>query len=127
MPVTFGADFACLQRSPFETVILYNFWSIHPNSIGKHAQVKHFPNGSANHARLTTIKRLNLPIKSQAFQTGRLSCVGVALNFNSLGRIVLQHNPPVGLLQKRVRVRNSSAKYQYPTCVWHCTMKAYVL
>ena len=86
MPDTFSTNFACLQISPFETVILWNFWDIHPNSISKHAQVKHFPNGSANHARFTTIKRLNLPIKSRAFLTGRLSCVGVALNFNSLGR-----------------------------------------
>ena len=86
MPDTFSTDFACLQISPFETVVLNNFWNIHPNSIGKHAQVKHFPNDIAKHARLTTIKRLNHPIKSQAFLTGRLSCVGVALNFNSLGR-----------------------------------------
>ena len=86
MTDTFSTDFACLQISPFETVILWNFWDIHPNSISKHAQVKHFPNGSANHDRFTTIKRLNLSIKSQAFLTGRLSCVGVALNFNSLGR-----------------------------------------
>ena len=72
-----------LSNSDFN---LYNFWDIHPNSIGKHAQVKYFPNGSAKHARLTTVKRLNLLIKSQTFQIGRLSCVGVALNFNSLGR-----------------------------------------
>ena len=88
MSGTFSTDFACLQMSPFETVILqsYNFWDIHPNSIGKHAQVKHFPNCSAKHVRLTTIKLLNLPIKSRAFLTGRLSYVGVALNFNSLCR-----------------------------------------
>ena len=82
MPDTFSTDFACLQTSPFETVTFYNFWDIHSFI---HAQVKHFPNGSAKHARLTTIKRLNLPIKSQAFLTGRLSCVGVPLNFKSLG------------------------------------------
>ena len=88
MPDTFSTDFSCLQISPFENIILYNFGDIHANSIGKHAQVKHFANGSAKHARLTTIKtvKLNLLINSQAFLTGRFSCVGVALNFNSLGR-----------------------------------------
>ena len=44
----------CLQISPFETVILYSFWAIPPNKIGKHAPVKHFPNRSGKHARLTT-------------------------------------------------------------------------
>ena len=28
MPDTFSIDFACLQISPFETVILYSFWDI---------------------------------------------------------------------------------------------------
>ena len=32
------------------------------------------------------LKWLNLLISSQAFLTGRFSCVGVALNFNSIGR-----------------------------------------
>ena len=32
------------------------------------------------------LKRSNLPIKSQAFLTGTLSCVAVALNFNSFGK-----------------------------------------
>ena len=31
-------DYACLQISPFETVILKCFWAIPPNKIGKHAQ-----------------------------------------------------------------------------------------
>ena len=51
---TFSIDFACLQIFPFETVILYSFWDIPPNKICKHAQVKHFPNRSAKHARFTT-------------------------------------------------------------------------
>ena len=42
------------QATPFETVILYNFWAILPNEIGKHAQVKHFSNRSTKHARFTT-------------------------------------------------------------------------
>ena len=53
-PDTFSIDFACLQICPFETVIFYSFWDIPPNKIGKHAQVKHFPNQSAKHARFTT-------------------------------------------------------------------------
>ena len=54
VPDTFSIYFACLQISPFEIVILYSFWAIPPNKIGKHAQVKHFPNRSAKHARYTT-------------------------------------------------------------------------
>ena len=92
MPDTFSTDFACLQISPFETVILYNFQDIHQNSIGKHAQVKHFPNDSAKHSRFTMIKRLNLSIKSQAFLTGRLSCVGVALEHRTGNRKVTGSN-----------------------------------
>ena len=89
MPDAFAIYFACLQISSFETVILFSFWAITPNKIGKHAQVKHFPYRSAKHARNTTarrLKRLNLAIKSQAFLTGRFSCVGVALKFSSFGR-----------------------------------------
>ena len=52
MPDTFSIDFACLQISPFETVILYSFWAIPLNKIGKHVQVRHFPNRNAKHARL---------------------------------------------------------------------------
>ena len=49
MPDTFSIDFACLQ-----SVILYSFLDIPPNKIVKHAQVKHFPEGSAKHACFTT-------------------------------------------------------------------------
>ena len=31
-------DYACLQISPFETVILKCFWAIPRNKIGKHVQ-----------------------------------------------------------------------------------------
>ena len=62
MPDTFSIDFACLQISRFETVILYSFWDI------------------------PQIKTVKPPDKSQAFPTGTLSYVGVALNFNSFGR-----------------------------------------
>ena len=55
MPDTLSMYFVCLQISPFETVILYSFWAIPPNKIGKHAQVKHFPNRSAKHAHLTAV------------------------------------------------------------------------
>ena len=54
IPDTFSIDFACLQISPLETVISYSFWAIPSNKIGKHVQVKHFPNRSAKHARFTT-------------------------------------------------------------------------
>ena len=92
MPDTFSIDFACLQISPFETVTLYSFWifpEIKSPNKNKHAQLKHFLNRSAKHACLLHhgLKRLNLPIKSQApVPTGRLFCIGVSLNFNSFGR-----------------------------------------
>ena len=54
MPDTFSIYFACLQISPFQTVISYSFWAILPCKIGKHAEVKHFPDRSAKHARFTT-------------------------------------------------------------------------
>ena len=54
MPDTFSIDFACLQISPFETVILYNFWQVPPGKIGKHAHVKHISNRKARQARFTT-------------------------------------------------------------------------
>ena len=38
----------------FRNSDLIQFWSIAPNKIGKHAQVKHFPNRSAKHTRFTT-------------------------------------------------------------------------
>ena len=63
MADTFSTDFSCLQISPFETTILYNFGDIHANSIGKKAQVKHFANGTRKHARLTTIKTVKPPDK----------------------------------------------------------------
>ena len=47
MPDTFSIDFAFLQISSFEKAILYTLWDIPPGKIGKHAQVKHFPNPSA--------------------------------------------------------------------------------
>ena len=38
MPDTFSIDYACLQISPFETVILQCFWANPRNKISKHAQ-----------------------------------------------------------------------------------------
>ena len=38
MPDTFSIRYACLQISPFETVILKCFWAIPRNKIGKHTQ-----------------------------------------------------------------------------------------
>ena len=43
------------------------------------------------------LKRLNLPIKSRVFLTGRLFCVGVALNFSSFGRNCVATFPWPGL------------------------------
>ena len=63
MADTFSINFACLQISSFEKVILYSFWDIPPVKIGKHAQVKHFPNPSAKHARLPQIKTVKPPDK----------------------------------------------------------------
>ena len=52
MPDTFSIDYACLQISPFEKVILC-FQDILTNKIGKQAQEKHFRNRIAKRARLT--------------------------------------------------------------------------
>ena len=54
MPDTFSTDLSFLHISPFERVIISCFWAIPSNKIGKHAQVKHFANRSAKHARFTT-------------------------------------------------------------------------
>ena len=93
MPDTFSINFACLQISSFEKVILYSFWDIPSGKIGKHAQVKHFPIQVLSMLAHHRLKRLNLPIKCQAFLTGRHFCVGIALNFNSFGRTALPHSP----------------------------------
>ena len=53
MPDTFSIDYACLQISPFEKVILLCFQAIPTNKFGKQAQEKHFRNRIAKHARLT--------------------------------------------------------------------------
>ena len=59
------------------------------------------------------LKRSNLPIKSQAFLTGTLSCVGVALNFNSFCRNGVTTFPwPSCFKSNDVSFRDSSAKYQ---------------
>jgi len=54
MPDTFSIDLASLQISPFKKVILYSFWAIPPNKIGKHVEVEHSPDWSAKHARFIT-------------------------------------------------------------------------
>ena len=52
--------------------------------------------------------------------------VGVALHFFSLAE--LYYNIPLaGLLQKHVDLLDSSQNTKNPSCVWHCTMKVYVL
>ena len=53
MPDTFSIYYSCLQISPFKAVILYSLWVMPPSKIGKHTQVKHFPNRSTKHARFT--------------------------------------------------------------------------
>ena len=54
MPDNFSIDLASLQISPFKKVILYSFWAIPPNKIGKHAEMEHFPDRSTKHARFIT-------------------------------------------------------------------------
>ena len=54
MPDTFSIDLVSLQISPFKKVILYSFWAIPPNKIGKHAEMEHFPDQSTKHARFIT-------------------------------------------------------------------------
>ena len=54
MPDTFSIDLASLQISPFKKVILYSFWAIPPNKIGKHAEMEHFPDRNTKYARFIT-------------------------------------------------------------------------
>ena len=54
MPDTSIIDFACLQSSPCETVIIIQLKGHFPSKIGQHAQLKHFPNLSGKHALFNT-------------------------------------------------------------------------
>ena len=97
MPDTFSIYFACLQISPFLTVILYSFWAIPPNKIGKHAQVKHFHNRSMKHPGIS--------------DRSSLLCRH-SIKFQFIWQKLYHNIPLVGLLQKYVGLRDSSAKYQ---------------
>ena len=85
MPDTFSIYFACLQISPFETVIsVYSFWAIPSCKIRKLAQVKHFPNRSMLASQ--QIKTVKPPDKKPGISDRLSFCVGVALKFSSFGR-----------------------------------------
>ena len=113
MPDTFSIDFACLQISSFEKVILYSFWDIPPVKIGKHAQVKHFPNPSAKRARLPQIKTVKLPDKKPGISDRSSFLRRRSVKFQFVWPNCVQYNIPLaGLLQKHVGIRDSSATYQ---------------
>ena len=125
----FSIDFACLQISSFEKVILYSFWDIPPVKIGKPAQVKHFPNPSAKHARLPQIKTVKLPDKKPAISDKSSFLRRRSVKFQFVWPNCVQYNIPLaGLLQKHVGIRDSSATYQkWFLCLALYYQKAYVL
>jgi len=96
-PDIFSIDFACLQISPFETVILYSFWAVPPNKIGKHARVKHFPNRGMKHPGIS--------------DRSSLLCRH-SVKFQFIWQKLCHNIPLAGLLQKYVGLHDSSAKYQ---------------
>ena len=51
---TYIIDFACLQSSPCETVIIIQLKGHFPSIICQHAQLKHFHNLSGKHALFNT-------------------------------------------------------------------------
>ena len=116
MPDTFSIDFACLQISPFEAVILYSFWAIPPNKIWKHVQVKHLPGECL--LALPQIKMAKRPIKSHASDRSSFlhqHCV----KFQFVWHKLFYNIPLAKLLQKHVGLRDSSAKYQKSVLCLH--------
>ena len=96
-PDIFSIDFACLQISPFEIVILYSFWAIPPNKISKHAQVKYFPNRSTKPPGISDRS-------SFLYRHG--------IKFQFIWQKLCHSISLAGLLQKYVGLRDSSTKYQ---------------
>ena len=63
------------------------------------------------------LKRSNLPIKSQAFLTGTLSCIGVALNFNSFGRNSVTTFPWPSCFKSMLNYMIHPQNAKIPSCV----------
>ena len=122
MADTFSINFACLQISSFEKVILYSFWDIPPVKIGKHAQVKHFPNPSAKHARLPQIKTVKPPDKKPG-----ISDRSSFLRRRSVWQNCVTTFPRPGCFKSMLTYVIHPQNTKNPSCVWHCAMKAYVL
>ena len=70
-------------------------------------------NRSAKHALYTT----DYPRKSQAFLTGHFFCVGVALNFSSLGRNCVTTFPWLGCFRRLLAYVIHSQNTKNPSCV----------
>ena len=111
MPHTFSINFTCLQITLFETGILYSFWAIPPNKTDMH-RWNIFLIAVVSMPSSPQIKMVKPPKKRQAFLTGCLFCVGVALNFQFVWQKLCYNIPLARLLQKYVGLCDSSAKYQ---------------
>ena len=105
MPDTFSIDCACLQISPFETVILYSFWAFIQIKSPKMQSWNIFLIAALNMLPSPLIKTIKPPDK-KAFlhrRTVKFQFVCQKLCFNI---------PLAELLQKHVGLLDLSAKYQ---------------
>ena len=88
MPDTFTIDFMCLQKSPFETVILYSFWDI------------------------PQIKTVKPPDKKPSISDRYSFLRRRSVKFQFVWQKRCYNIPLAELLQKHVDLRDSSAKCQ---------------
>ena len=88
MPDTFSIDFACLQISPFETVILYSFWDI------------------------PQIKTVKPPDKKPSISDRYSFLHRRSVKFQFVWQKQCYNIPLAELLQKHVELHDSSAKCQ---------------
>ena len=88
MPDTFSIDFMCLQKSPFETAILYSFWDI------------------------PQIKTVKPPDKKPSISDRYSFLRRRSVKFQFVWQKRSYNIPLAELLQKHVDLRDSSAKCQ---------------
>ena len=117
MPDTFSIDCACLQISPFETVILYSFWAFIQIKSPKKQSWNIFLIAALSMLASPQIKTANLPIKREAFLTGRLFCIGVPLNFNSFARNCVSTFPWPGCFKSMLAYLIYPQNTKNPSCV----------
>ena len=100
MPDTFSIDFACLQISSLETVILYSFWDIPANMLFS-----------------PQIKTVKPPYKKPGISDRESFLHRRSVKFHFVWQKRCHNIPLAGLLQKHVGLRDLSAKCQISLCV----------